>query len=79
MTASLLSSQELRSSLAQLSHAQIQRLAKNSNVPLTTLWKIKDSTTKNPGIETMRKFYGCLLRMHHDPSPPSAQQESTHA
>lgn len=35
----------------------MQELAKESGVPFTTLWKIRDGTTGNPGIETVRKFY----------------------
>jgi len=28
-----------------------------SDVPFTTIWKIRDGTTSNPGMETVRKFW----------------------
>lgn len=46
----------IRSALLSLGHAQTQRLAKLSGVPFTTIWKIRDGTTKNPGIETVGQF-----------------------
>ena len=48
---------EVRSFLEALGHAQVQELSGTSGVPFTTLWKIRDGTTTNPGIETVRKFY----------------------
>ena len=48
---------EVRTFLEALGHAQVQELSANSGVPFTTLWKIRDGTTTNPGIETVRKFY----------------------
>lgn len=51
---------EVRAELAGLAHARMQELAKLSGVPFTTLWKIKDGTTENPGIETVRKFWPYL-------------------
>ncbi|WP_342617194.1 hypothetical protein [Rhodoferax sp. GW822-FHT02A01] len=47
----------IRTQLAGLSHAQVQQLAIASGVPFTTLWKIRDGTTSNPGIETVRLFF----------------------
>lgn len=49
--------------LGRLSHAQLQRLAAESEVPFTTLWKIRDGTTANPGLETVRKFLVPAQRM----------------
>lgn len=46
----------IRHQLAQLSHSQIQQLSRLSKVPFTTLWKIRDGTTSNPGLETVRLF-----------------------
>lgn len=51
---------EVRAELSGLGHARMQELAKLSGVPFTTLWKIKDGTTENPGIETVRKFWPYL-------------------
>lgn len=50
------SAAEIRTLLASLGHAQIQRLATDSGVPFTTLWKVRDGTTDNPRIETVRAF-----------------------
>lgn len=46
----------VRAELEALGHAQMQRLAELSGVPFTTLWKVRNGETKNPGIETVRKF-----------------------
>lgn len=51
------SAEVVRERLSSLGHGQLQRLASLSGVPFTTLWKIKDGTTSNPGIETVRKFW----------------------
>ena len=48
---------EVRALLERLTHAQVQQLSTDSGVPFTTLWKIRDGTTTNPGIETVRKFW----------------------
>lgn len=42
--------------LSALSHAEMQRLSAASGVPFTTLWKIRDGTTGNPGITTVSRF-----------------------
>ena len=47
---------EVRASLEALGHAGVQKLARVSGVPFTTLWKIRTGITKNPGIETVRQF-----------------------
>jgi len=52
---------EVRAFLERLTHAQVQQLSKDCGVPFTTLWKIKDGTTENPGIETVRKFWPELV------------------
>lgn len=60
MDTSIPSAAELQSRLSGLSHAQMQRLARLSGVPFTTLWKIKAGPTTNPGIDTVRKFVGLI-------------------
>lgn len=47
----------VRDRLRQLTHAGIKNLAAKSGVPFTTLWKIRDGTTTNPGIDTVRRFW----------------------
>ena len=56
MNTLLLSAEQVRERLADLSHAQVQMLAKASGVPFTTLWKVRAGITTNPGIETVGKF-----------------------
>ena len=51
------SPQTIRERLGALGHSQVQALAKASEVPFTTLWKIRGGETENPGIETVRKFW----------------------
>jgi hypothetical protein len=51
------STQVIQDRLKGLSHAQLQRLAALSGVPFTTIWKIRINDTKNPGLETVRKFW----------------------
>ena len=46
----------IRLALRGLNHAATQRLSQLSGVPFTTIWKIRDGTTKNPGIETVGQF-----------------------
>lgn len=50
----------IRARLARLSYAEVKTLAVTSKVPFTTLWKIRDGTTVNPGIETVRLFIAHL-------------------
>lgn len=47
---------DVQAALKELGHAQMQRLADLSGVPFTTLWKVRQGDTKNPGIETVRTF-----------------------
>jgi predicted transcriptional regulator len=56
MEATIPSSSEVRIQLERLGHADVQALAKASEVPFTTLWKIRSGETENPGLETVRKF-----------------------
>lgn len=56
MNESIPSAAEVAAALAQLTFAQLERLASISGVPLTTVYKIKSGETTNPGIETVRKF-----------------------
>lgn len=41
----------------RLSHSEVRALSSRAGVPFTTIWKIRDGTTTNPGIETVRLFY----------------------
>ena len=56
MTTNIPPTSDFRARLESLGHAKIQELAKVSDVPFTTLWKIRSGETKNPGIETVRLF-----------------------
>ncbi len=59
----------IRDRLAGLSHAQVQQLSRQSSVPFTTIWKIRDGTTENPGMETVRKFWAHVEQMELAPTP----------
>ena len=48
---------DVKAELAALSHADVQELSRISGVPFTTIWKVRDGTTENPGMETVRKFW----------------------
>jgi predicted transcriptional regulator len=48
---------EVRAELESLPHSLVQELARISGVPFTTIWKVRDGTTENPGMETVRKFW----------------------
>ena len=56
MSADLPTAASIRAALETLTYAQGQRLSLASGVPFTTIWKIRDGITKNPGIETVRMF-----------------------
>lgn len=49
--------------LNKLNQAQLHQLADDTGVPYSTLVKIKYAETKNPGIETVRRFFPVLLAM----------------
>lgn len=53
-----------------MTHAQVQQLSRLSKVPFTTLWKIKDGTTSNPGIETVRLFIDHIDDAQRAPAAP---------
>lgn len=48
---------DVKRGLESLSHSGVQELSRISGVPFTTIWKIRDGTTENPGMETVRKFW----------------------
>lgn len=47
----------VRARLERLTPPQLKQLAQDSEVPFGTLMKIRIGETKNPGIETVRKFF----------------------
>jgi hypothetical protein len=49
-------SAQVRELLAGFTLKQLETLAELSGVPFTTLYKIKNEDTKNPGIDTVHKF-----------------------
>ena len=48
---------DIKARLAGLSHQQLRYLSRGSGVPYTTLLKVRNGPTTNPGIETVRKFW----------------------
>jgi hypothetical protein len=64
---------ELKTSSLPSATRMSEELAQASGVPFTTLLKVKDGTTTNPGVETVRKFWPHLLRLTkraHRGEPP---------
>lgn len=55
-----------------MGHAEVQQLSRDTGVPFTTLWKIRDGTTLNPGIETVRLFWPELRRRKDAPAVSKA-------
>lgn len=65
----------IKARLADMSHAEVQQLSRDTGVPFTTLWKIRDGTTLNPGIETVRLFWPELLDRKGAPSDANQARE----
>lgn len=78
MTDSIPSATVVRESLAGLTTGQVRAIADKAGVPFTTLWKIKTGETANPGIETVRRFYGHggLIFDEKQPIPSSARSSA---
>jgi transcriptional regulator with XRE-family HTH domain len=49
------------SRLEKLSQKEVRRLADDSGVPFGTLMNIRQGSTRNPGIETVRAFFPLLV------------------
>jgi predicted transcriptional regulator len=56
MEHTLISAEQVRAKLANLTMKQIDHLAGLSGVPAPTIYKIKLGNTENPGVDTVRKF-----------------------
>ena len=68
------SAEQVREALSGLTLRQLDRLAELSCVPMTTIYKIKRGETKNPGIETLRKFAPHIAQAHIGcPAPAEAK------
>ena len=77
MNDSIPSATDVRDSLAGLTTGQVRAIAEKAGVPFTTLWKIKTGETANPGIETVRRFYGPGGLIFEEKQPlPSAARSS---
>lgn len=61
--------EELSQRLKSLKGVELEQLASNSGVPVSTLWKIRIGATPNPGIETVRKFLAHLPEATETPQP----------
>lgn len=67
MRSTIPSTAEIRAALETLGHSQVQELSRVSGVPFTTLWKVRDGTTVNPGLETVAKFIKFLPELSGAP------------
>jgi hypothetical protein len=57
MATQIPSLKQIRKRLESYTMEELKQLAEDSRVGFGTLLKIKLGTTKNPGIETVRKFW----------------------
>ena len=64
----------VRARLLLLRDAEIDRMAADSGVPASTLRKIRQGVTPNPGFETVRKFFHLLPV----PTDTQAAEPTTH-
>lgn len=60
MSTEIPSIEAVQARLKGLKGVEIDVLAATSGVPSSTLWKIRNGVTPNPGFETVRKFYAHL-------------------
>ena len=70
------SSVEILALLKPLDHSQMLELSRISGVPLPTLWNIRGDRTKNPGIETVRKFLRFVSKKGVLQGQPSVVREA---
>lgn len=69
---------DVRSRMLLLRDAEIDRVATDSGVPASTLRKIRQGVTPNPGFDTVRKFFHLLpspapAAHHPNPAQPAEQ------
>jgi hypothetical protein len=78
MNDSIPSVSDVRDSLAGLTTVQVRAIAEVAGVPFGTIWKIKTGETTNPGIETVRRFYGPsgLISIEKQPSPSAGRSSA---
>ena len=63
---------EVRQALEPLSVAGLQELASASRIPFHTLLKIRDGTTKNPRLGTVRQFWPHVPKLRATPAEAAA-------
>ena len=63
--------EHVRAALARLTIKQLGRLAALSDVPASTIYKIRSGATANPGIETVRAFLPHIAAAKKPPRPTS--------
>lgn len=55
------SCEEIAAVLKILNHDEMQEVADRAGMPFGTIAKIRTGEVKNPGIETVRKFYPIMI------------------
>jgi len=68
------SAHQVMAALRPLSLAQVRDLSDRSGVPFRTLLNIRFSKTRNPGIETVRKFFPLLPVSEQKQAIPSVER-----
>lgn len=71
MKPKLITATQVREALKPLNHSQVQRLSKLSEVPFATLWHIREEHSKNPGVDTVGKFWPHIPKVIAQPTAKS--------
>ena len=68
------SADQVRAELRTLNRAQVEALAALSGVPFRSLWKCRSGETRNPGIDTVGKFYALIGQAARKPAKPAVEK-----
>jgi hypothetical protein len=63
MATQIPSADAVRERLKALKHGDMQQLATDSGVPLSTLSNIRNSSKQGPTVDTLRRFWPHLLKL----------------
>lgn len=65
MAISIPSTSDVRALLLKLRQRELRSVYEQTGVPVPTLVKIRQGTTRNPGIETVRSIYAAPVLQPH--------------
>ncbi|MBK0112785.1 MULTISPECIES: hypothetical protein [unclassified Delftia] len=76
MAISIPSSDDVRSLLLKLRQRDLRDVFEQTGVPVPTLVKIRQGTTRNPGIETVRSIYRAPALQCHIAGAAAGKREA---